>query len=145
LAGDLGQERLNQLDRRSQFAGLLTAASTVNSGLNVLSRFSLGNGAYNAQVSGKVINFEDQQRNWENIKRGVFLAGSIGSFAKVVGVFGGPAAAPLTIAAVGATLAGQGLNIYNDIRTLSGERKRQDSNARYHEMAYGQIVTRGNR
>lgn len=137
--------QLNALDRRSQFAGLLTIASVGNSALNVLSRTMLGNGAYNAQVAGKVLSFEDQQRNWENLKRGVFLTGSIGSFAKVVGALGGGAAAPLTIAAVGLTLAGQITRIYGDNQALSGERKRQDSNAEYHRMAYGNIVTRGNR
>lgn len=139
-----GGKQLNRLERRSQFVGLLTLASTANSALNVFSRLTLGAGAYNSQVAGKVIDFEAQQKNWENLKRGSFLAGSIGSFAKVAGVFG-PASGPLTIAAVGFTLAGQAARIFGDNKALSGERRRQDSNSEYHRLAYGDIVTRGNR
>jgi hypothetical protein len=137
-------KQLNTLERRSQFAGLLTVASTANSALNVVSRATLGAGAYNAQVAGKVINFESQQKNWENLKRGTFLAGSIASFAKVAGFFG-PAASFGTIVAVGATLAGQVARIAGDNKALSGERQRQDSNSEYHRLAYGDIITRGNR
>jgi hypothetical protein len=144
LLDRLGEKRINNLERRSQFSGLLTVASTANAGLNVLSRFSLGAGAYNAQVGGRVIEFEDQQRTWDNLKRSIFLAGSAASLLKVVGAFGA-AANPLTIAAVGATTLGQVARIVGDNQALSGERKRQDLDSQYHQEAYGNIVTRGNR
>lgn len=134
-----------ELARRSQFSGLLTAASAVNASLNVMSRLRLAEGAYNAKVAGRVINFENQQKTWENTKRAVFLIGSTLSFAKVsLGLIAG-VSNPIGVAAVVATTAGQAARIILDNKMLSGDRQRQDSNAEYHRMAYGNIVTRGNR
>lgn len=132
--------------KKTQFAGLLTYASVANSALNVLSRFTLGAGAYNAQVGGRVIEFENQQKKWENLRRTTLLAGSAAS----TGYFGyklaaGAAVSPATALAVGLAFTSQIARIYNENRELSGERARQDKDSRYHEMAYGRIVTRGNR
>ena len=139
------EAQAKDLARRSAFAGLLTTAQTFNAGMNVLSRFQLGAGAYNAQVAGRVIEFENQQRQWDNIKRSVFLVGSAASFAKVgVNAFQGTIGFT-TFAAVAATTAGQVARIYNENKSLSGERIRQDADAQYHRMVYGDIVLRGNR
>ena len=133
------------LARRSAFAGLLTTAQTFNAAMNVFSRFQLGASAYNAQVAGRVIEFENQQKRWDNIKRSVFLAGSAASFAKVgINAFQGTVGLG-TFAAVTATTAGQVARIYNENKSLSGERIRQDADAQYHRMVYGDIVVRGNR
>jgi hypothetical protein len=134
-----------ELNRASQFQGLLTKAAVANAAVNVASRVFLGNGAYNSQVAGKTIEFEDQQRGWENFKRATFLAGSTASLAVVGAKVLVGAASGWTLAAVVATSAGQAARIYNDNQALSGERKRQDLNAQYHSMAFGDIVTRGNR
>jgi hypothetical protein len=137
--------RTSDLNRKSQFAGLLTYASAANSAINVISRVVLGAGAFNAQVSGRVIEFENQQRTWENIRRSVLLAGSIGSAAKVTASALAGAAAGATIFAVGAATVAQGARIFNENRQLSGERQRQDRDSQYHQMTYGRIITRGNR
>jgi hypothetical protein len=134
------------LDRKSQFAGLLTVFSSVNSVLNVASRISLGAGAYNAQVAGRAIEFENQQRTWENIKRTSLLAGSAGSTAYfTLKAASGVGVNFFTGLAVVAAAASQGARIFNENKQLSGERRRQDLDAQYHQMTYGRIITRGNR
>jgi len=132
--------------RRTQFAGLLTYASVANSALNVLSRFDLGAGSFNAKVAGRVIEFEDKQKKWNNLRRAVLLGGSAASSIKIVSnIAAGVAVAPATAAAVGLAFVSQVARIYGDNQELSAQRKRQDLDSQYHQMAYGQIATRGNR
>jgi hypothetical protein len=140
------QDVQKQLQRQSANQGILTVAAAANAALNVFSRFSLGDGAYNAQVAGRVLSFEDQQKFWENTKRATFLAGSLGSTLYAAGKIASGAAVGLgTIAAIGATVAGQATRIYNENQALRGDRIRNDINAQYHRELYGDIVTRGNR
>lgn len=135
-----------EIQKRTQFAGLLTVASVANSALNVLTRFDLGAGSYNAQVAGRVIDFEQKQKKWNNLRRTTLVVGSGASVVKVgVNAFMGAAVAPATAAAIGLAFVSQVASIYNDNLTLSAQRTRQNLNAEYHQMTYGAIVTRGNR
>lgn len=147
FSGQVSQQQKDrkQLARASQFQGLLTWAQTANAGLNVASRVLLGAGAYNAQVAGRVIQFEDAQKRWDNIKRNAFAIGSTASLVNAGFRALGGGVALSTGAAILFTTAGQVARIYNENKALSGERKRQDLDAQYHRETYGAIVTRGNR
>ena len=100
-----------------------------------------GNAAANQAVtSGKVVQFENQQRNFNNIKRVAGIGGSL------VGL-GVAVATGATTFGIGAAvaLASQGISLYVENEQISAKQTRQDSNAQYYQEAFGGIVRRGNR
>jgi len=131
------EDQLFQRERDLTTAVAVAAGSfAFRAGLRVL-----GNAAANQAVtSGKVVQFEAQQRNFNNLKRAVGFGGSVAglSFGIVTssGTFG-----------VGAVLAiaSQALNLYVENDQISAKQTRQDSNAQYYQEAFGGIVRRGNR
>lgn len=142
----LGQEDLkafiqdNKLESKGQQTAA-AAASTIAS-FAVASTFRLvGNAAANQAVtSGKVVQYEAQQRTLTNIKQASGIAGTAAGL--VAGIV---TANPLLI--VGSIVAGasQAVGYYIQNDRISAKQERQDLNAEYYQQAFGNIVRRGNR
>lgn len=130
-------DQLSQQERQQNAFVLSTAFSF---GFRAVTRLA-GNAASNQAVtSGKVVQFESQQRSLNNLKR---VAGVGGALAGI----GFAVATGATTFGVGAVvaLASQGIGFYIENENISAKQTRQDLNAEYFQSAFGGIVRRGNR
>jgi hypothetical protein len=131
------EERLIQQERQQlAFVGATAGTFAFRSALRVA-----GNAAANQAVtSGKVVQFENQQRNFNNLKRVVGFGGTLAGLGFAV-------ASGATTLGVGAALAlaSQAINLYVENDKISAKQTRQDLNAQYYQEAFGGIVRRGNR
>lgn len=137
LSSFQGQQRLDRQQSTQASFVISTAASfTFNNALKIA-----GNAAANQAVtSGKVVQFENQQRNFNNIKRGTSFAGSLAGIG-----FGIASANPLVVLGAATAFVNQSINLAIENSRISAKQERQDSNAEFYQQAFGNIVRRGNR